>query len=123
MSPGDRPKGQHTMRDITAKATVDLERDLHKQIENYLNLKGVTYGHARMDRKSTYTEGWPDFTLCWGGVPIAIECKVGDNKLTPEQERISNGMTNDGWNYYTIYNLEQLKNILFYKLNSNLNEQ
>lgn len=66
-----------------------LERGLHDMILSWARHQDpqVPCGHARMDRKSTYTEGWPDFTLLLpNGKTLLIECKVGYNGLSEEQE-------------------------------------
>ena len=67
----------------------DAEGDLHDMIIAWTNRQdpAVVYGHARMDKKSTYTEGFPDFILLLpGGVTLLIECKVGANDLSEAQQ-------------------------------------
>ena len=70
----------------------DLESELHEQIESWCRRQDpqVPYGHARMDRKSTYTPGFPDFVLFLPGPgrkTLLIECKAGDNDLSEDQAK------------------------------------
>jgi len=81
-------KGAMTMPEIEVKAALKSEKELHRQFENYLRLVELPFGTARMDRKSTFTEGWPDYTLVIKGRAIFIECKMPGKDLEPEQQRV-----------------------------------
>jgi hypothetical protein len=65
-------------------AEVEVERDLHEQFIQWLNLREIHRYHFRMDRKSPIP-GAPDFTLHYGQRVCFIEFKVGKNDLSPDQ--------------------------------------
>ncbi len=88
------------------------ERELQNQIADYLNVKDIVAFQQRMDRKSNMVLGAPDFLCCYQTVPLAFECKVGTNKQTPEQNRMELAMTRNGWRYYIIRNLSEVRAIL-----------
>src|SRR4051812_17741532 len=69
--------------------TDDLESELHDLIIGWCRRQDpqVPYGHARMDKKSTYTNGYPDFALLLpAGRLVLIECKTGKNDLDEDQQ-------------------------------------
>lgn len=121
MSPEDRKalgKAGVTNEEAVKKFALKKEKELHDQIEQFLRLHGVTYRHDRMDRKTTGTVGWPDFTFVWRGIPIALECKLPSGLVTPEQAKVINGLTNDGWKVRVVYSLGQVKDLLFEEIGS-----
>ena len=94
------------------------ERKLHGEICQLLNLKGIAYCHARMDKKSRMTKGWPDFTFAVGlssdgvgisTVPCAWECKVGKGQLSLEQEEMRIRMISppNAWRCRVIHSLKE----------------
>jgi hypothetical protein len=110
-----KERGIETYEDIARSAERLLEKQLHDRIMNLFRLHGIAYGHARMDRKSTYTEGWPDFTfsvyvpkIC-ENASYAWECKVMDRSLTPKQEEMKQIMTSppNAWVYVVITSFQQ----------------
>ena len=50
-----------------------------------------------MDKRSPLPGGWPDFTLAYQGIPIAIECKTVAGALRPEQQQCLAKMEQNGW--------------------------
>lgn len=68
------------------------EKDLHRQIRQLLDAKGIVYFESRMDRPTTQRKGVPDFIFavwrrCEAWIyPVAWECKIGKGKLSSEQE-------------------------------------
>lgn len=67
------------------------ERELHDQLERWLRVheKGpIPYVHSRMDRKPTIRPAWPDFSVFFNERACCVEFKVGDNKLTVDQEKL-----------------------------------
>ena len=102
-------RGQ-TLKEAIEKQEVKAERDLHKQIVSYLEQHhGIKVGHARMDRKSTFTVGWPDLTFAIQGKACALELKVGTNVLESEQRECLAKMVADGWSVAVVYSLEEAK--------------
>jgi hypothetical protein len=96
-------KGFRTRAEISSKVEAYNERQLHAQIRQLLNLKGIVYHESRMDKRSHSTVGWPDFTFAvfsatphksdptnklYVAIPCAWEIKVGDTKLRPEQSEM-----------------------------------
>jgi hypothetical protein len=91
MSPADQravsPTGR-TPAETRAAAVVKDERELQRQVANYLRLLGVWHVQSRMDRRTSNTLGTPDFLLCRHGKFIAWECKCPWNRaLRPEQAK------------------------------------
>ena len=67
----------------------ETEGELHDMIESWCRRQDppVPYGHARMDKKSTYTAGWPDFTILLpGGRLLLVECKSATGDLSEDQK-------------------------------------
>lgn len=111
MAPGDRtPMGKagRTLAECDEANAIKLEKELHRQIEQDLRRRMVTYGHCRMDRKSTMIVGWPDFTFAIKGQAIAVECKAPGGILSDEQSEVMHGLIADGWRYVIAYRLEQV---------------
>lgn len=66
----------------------DAEADLHDFIIGWCRRQDplVPYGHARMDKKSGYTVGFPDFVLLLPhNKTVLIECKTQAGTLSDEQ--------------------------------------
>lgn len=114
----DLGKAGVTAEEANEKQQQRNEREVHRQIENWLRLKGIWFSHSRMDRKTTQALGTPDFIFSYiymgamiDKIPTAVEVKVGGNKLTPEQESVRMSMLANGWTYHIVSSLEQLKAI------------
>lgn len=101
--------GIKTNEEQQEKVDAKLERDLHNEICQLLNLKGIAYCHARMDKRSRMTKGWPDFTMSVLNVSNAWECKVGNSRLSLDQEsmRISMISPPNSWRYRVIHSLQE----------------
>lgn len=107
MSEADRKSfGKHGMTAHEANKAFVLrsEKDLHRQIRNLLNLNGIPFCEARMDRKSSITIGWPDITFAVDGIPVAWELKFL-GALSPDQARVKIAMEKHGWKYRVIRSL------------------
>jgi hypothetical protein len=70
------------------------ERELQRQVHNWLLGEGIYFVNPRMDRKTTTSKGTPDFIACVDGrvdgLFLGIECKADRNTLTSEQAREAN---------------------------------
>ena len=103
---------------------VVAERKLHAQIRNLLNLKGIEYLESRMDKRTTFKVGWPDFTFAvlldkpnkmdptnvtCVPIPIVWEIKVSNAKLRPEQQEMFWKLQKkpNGWRCVVIRSLQQ----------------
>jgi hypothetical protein len=115
VNPADRkklgPAGQ-TAEEAMQAFTIRSEKDLQKQICNLLSLRGIWFSWSRMDCKTTAKVGTPDFLLVSNGIPIALEAKFGNGKLSEEQERTHALMTRDGWKVRVVRSLEEVRTIL-----------
>lgn len=94
-----------TFQEAAQKREAVLEREIHHEIENYLRLRSITYRHDRMDRRTTGTVGWPDFTFAVRGVPCGIEVKRPGNEPDPDQLRCHAGLLRDGWRVMVVYSV------------------
>lgn len=98
------------------KIHADLERrecDLHDQVYTWLTQhQGLCVGHARTDKKCTFTVGWPDLTFAIKGKACAIELKTSNGKLSDEQIQTIEAMTKDGWTVRVCRNLEQVRDFV-----------
>jgi hypothetical protein len=65
------------------------ERDLQRQLVQYLRLRGIEVLVHRTDKKTGATVGWPDltFSVMSNGfcAPCGWEVKFGSGTLSPEQ--------------------------------------
>ncbi len=106
-SKADLGKQALTMPEIDAKAAVQAEKELHRQLEQWLRLREIPFGTSRMDRKSSFTVGWPDYTLCIKGYAVFLELKTGSNDLDPEQVVIKDALERAGAIYGVCRSLAQ----------------
>lgn len=76
----------------------DDESKFHEEIMTFLKRAGI-HGvvHSRMDKATTQQCGVPDFLFAYSGVPIALEAKVKNRKVTPEQAGWLTALGMDGW--------------------------
>lgn len=108
-----------TSAEAQSKHDAVAEREVHKHIANWLRQHDIWFCHSRMDRKTTNQNGCPDFLFVWqpvyaivAPVPMAIEVKVGNNKLSEEQKRVRLDMIRNGWNYHVVSSLDDLRAIV-----------
>lgn len=101
-----------TAPEIEVKNDTKSERELQNQISDFLRTKNIVASVQRMDRKSNVAAGMADFLLCYHSIPLAFECKVGKNEQTKEQREMELAMRDNGWNYYIIRNLSEVRSIL-----------
>lgn len=89
-----------TNPEIALKVEKRMEKDLHRSILQFLRMRGVFYVHyCPTNKKPTCPVGTVDFMFVYRGKPICFECKVGDNKLTKEQQETLLSMLRDGWRF------------------------
>jgi hypothetical protein len=99
-----------TYDEAIAKYAVNNERELQRDVSNYLNKKQIPFLRPRMDKKSTLQVGSPDFVACVTGKFVAIECKcrATGGKLTDQQkDAMGKILSNDG-SYLVVYSIEEL---------------
>ncbi len=115
MSPADRArlgKAGRTSVEIYRQIEEQSEKDLHKDIVRYLNVLGVPFAHARMDKKSSIAVGYPDFSFPYRGRFVAWEAKVRGRPLDADQQRTREHIEKHGGMYAVIRQLEDAKNHL-----------
>lgn len=98
MSPADqRAILGRTPAETREKAIAKDERELQKQIANYLRLLGVWNIQSRMDRRTSNTLGTPDFVFPYKGNAVFFECKCSWSKsLRTEQAHARNEILKQG---------------------------
>jgi hypothetical protein len=86
-----------TVNEAREKAIAKDERELQRDIANYLRLHGLWFTQSRMDRRASNTVGTPDFLLAYKGRFVAWECKVAwATKLRREQAEARDRITAQG---------------------------
>lgn len=63
------------------------ESQEHQAFSHWLDSQGLPYIHSRTDRRHTNALGDPDYYVMNAGKVLAIEFKVGQNKLSAAQEK------------------------------------
>ena len=107
----DRPAGPAglTAAECSKAAQVKSEKILHNLCVTYLQEHhGIKVGHAAMNKKSTFTEGWPDLTFVWNGQPCAVELKVGSNTTSAIQDECIAQMKANGWHVAIVRCFQEL---------------
>lgn len=105
-------KAGMTIPEIADRNAAKLEKQIHDQIEAYLRIQGITYRHDRMDRKTTGTVGWPDFTFAVNGAPVAIEVKRPGQRPTADQIDVMAGLVRDGWNVRVVFGVADVVDLV-----------
>ena len=108
------PNALLTYEQCEDKAALKLEREDHKRFISFLERNDYAYAHNRMDRKSTTKRGVPDFIVGLA-VGLAIEFKVGYNKLSDEQEEWARRHVLKGGKYHIASSYQEgIAIVLFY---------
>lgn len=97
---------------VESKADVQSERELQNLIENWFRINGIPAFRQRMDKKSNMPRGTPDFLVCYKGRFIALECKVGNNEPTKEQEACLAFIHANGGTCEVVRSLPHVKDLL-----------
>lgn len=121
MSPEDRgtyakslgaPALGLTKNEARDAARSRCEKELQRDVGRYLNMLEIEYICPPMHRRSVLPEGWPDFTLCYKGFPVALECKAWGEKPRPEQSRRMEAMRANGWLCHVVYSVADVQDQL-----------
>ena len=108
-------KHTQTMSDIEEKNRVKSEKELQRQIGQWLQMKGVKGGNPRMDKRTTLALGHPDFTFPWqpwGGRYVALEVKTDKGKQTEDQKQYEASIKENGGCYFLVRSLADVVNAL-----------
>lgn len=99
--PSDDPlrcgKAGRTFEECEAERVAASEKQLQENIAALLRQRDIAFFWQRMDRKTTGTVGWPDFTFAVNGRAVALEAKQPGNVPTAEQIRMHVAMMKNGW--------------------------
>jgi hypothetical protein len=101
-----------TTQECDAKQVKEEERKMQAMIRQYLNLHEIEYINPAMNRRSQLPPGWPDFTFCYRGVAIGVECKVDGKKAEPHQVDRHQGMRRNGWRIVVAYGLADIQEFM-----------
>jgi hypothetical protein len=86
------------------------ERELQRQIANYLRLHGIWFTQSRMDRRTSNTVGTPDFIFCYRGRFVAWEVKCPwAPALRPEQRKAAHAIVAAGGEWRLVTSLAEGK--------------
>jgi hypothetical protein len=114
-------KGFATSAEANANHEARSEREIHKQIEQWLNLHGIVYIHSRTDKRTTNAVGLPDFVFVRRcviaacverAVPFAIEIKLPGKEPTKEQAETMLDMKANGWTCAVAHSLKEFIEIV-----------
>jgi hypothetical protein len=90
-----------TKEERAEKYTARLERELHGQFSGFLHRhkdKIALVHHTNPAKRTRATVGEPDYVIHFmSGQTLFIEIKVGKNKLSPEQEEITDRLREAGY--------------------------
>ena len=84
-----------------------LEKKIQEEIAQYLQLYGVTFFRQRMDRKTTGTVGWPDFTFCVKGRACFFEVKRPGQQPDPAQTKVLAALAEAGAFVRVVHSLQE----------------
>lgn len=94
------------MEEITIRSDAEIEKNLHRDIEQYIRLRGFLAFYGRMDKKTGRVKGEPDYIcLLPMGRTLYIECKVARKGLDDNQKAIKTHMETLGHTMHVIRNL------------------
>jgi hypothetical protein len=86
MAPEDRLAiGQPTMAEAEAQYQRRQERELKRDVLNWLNLQGAWVFTQPMNKRTRGKRGVPDIIGCCRGRFVAIELKMAGGRLEPAQ--------------------------------------
>jgi hypothetical protein len=89
MAPADRkPLGRAglTVPEAQAKFVARAEKEMHRDYENWLNLRSLLYAHVPMNRPSSLPPGHPDFAVYYCGHVLLADFKVPGGTLKDSQK-------------------------------------
>ena len=76
------------------------EEKIHRAIMDWLAQRGWLYLRARMDKRSPFPVGWPDFTVFLpNGRTVFLEVKTPTGKFGPLQLETLHALEDQGFSY------------------------
>lgn len=101
-----------TSEEAQAKYAIRSEKALQLAVAEWLQAQKYPFFSPRMDKRTTWQVGAPDFVVCVEGFFVCVECKSPAGKLSKEQEAIMAYVTMGGGMYLVVYEVEQLAKAL-----------
>ena len=89
---------------------VKLEKDLQRLCEHELTRRGIWFLH--LSPKAREIQGTPDLLFALHGRAVAVELKTVDGKVSEDQARCHQEMTNNGWTVEVCRSFESFRAIL-----------
>lgn len=105
-------KAGRTLVEVFAEEDRRAERKIQQEIAQFLRMRDIPFDWKAMHRKSTATVGWPDFTLAYRGIPLALEAKTATGKCSPEQAALHTKLAAHGWGVHVVRGLPEVKALL-----------
>ena len=112
MSKEDRKSlGRKGMTQAEAEASFAAknERDLQKQIANFLRMKGIWFIQSAMHKATTNQIGTPDFNFPFMGKWVSWEVKYAAGKLSKEQTDTGVKIFAQGGHFRVIRSLDEAR--------------
>lgn len=101
-----------TAAEAQAKLDCQRERELQRHIANELRQRNIPFQQTRMDRKTTGTIGWPDFTFAYRGCFCAFECKSPGKRPNGDQARVIAELGAQGGKVIVVWEFQEALNFL-----------
>jgi hypothetical protein len=101
-----------TNQEIDEQVQAKTERYLQQQIANLLRQRDIWFGRAKINKRSTYTPGSPDFLFMWNGRAYAFECKMAKGKVEENQLICHEHMRRNGWLVFVVRSLTEAREFL-----------
>jgi len=119
IAPGDRQplgKAGQTMDEANVKHDLKCERELQKQVYNFLLLKEsegkLWFAYQNPTKRATGRIGTPDFVVCYQGHFVAFECKFGAGVCTDEQLHAIRKINDAGGTAVVVRDLDEVRDWL-----------
>lgn len=101
-----------TQAEAEASFTAKNERELQKQIANYLRMKGLFFIQSAMHKATTNQIGTPDFNFPVNGQWVSWEAKHGTGKLSKGQSDTEVRILANGGQFRVIRSLDEARDHL-----------
>lgn len=99
-----------TQEDCKKAALGKMEKELHAEVMQFINLRGGRFLRARMDRKSRLPIGWPDLTVFFPkGLTVFWELKVNTYTLDYQQAEWQEVLAKLGHHHRVICHLDDCR--------------
>ena len=101
-----------TSEEAQTKYVARSEKALQHAVAEWLQAQKYPFFSPRIDKRTTWQIGAPDFVVCVNGFFVCVETKAAGGKLSKEQEAIMAYVTMGGGMYLVVYEVEQLAKAL-----------